>query len=114
MDLISESIIDQKDSLFSVTEKSASAPILYTGINFDRYIEFNRSISKFMKEVRDREVSDIWYPVIQNMNEHMKSGSLYMKFTCDKWSEFMRCPNPANRKRIDYIKNSRNCHSEIQ
>ena len=66
MELISESIIDQKDRLFSVAEKSASTPILYTGISFDRYIEFNRSLSKFLKEVRDREVLDIWYPVIQN------------------------------------------------
>ena len=66
MELAEESIFDKKDRLFAVAEKSASAPFLYNGINFDKYIEFNRSISKFTKEARDRKVLDIWRPVIQN------------------------------------------------
>ena len=60
-----ESILEQKDRLFNVAEKSSSIPFFYTGINFDRYLEFNRSISKFAREIRDREVLDYWYPIIQ-------------------------------------------------
>ena len=60
-----ESILEQKDRLFNVAEKSSSIPFFYTGINFDRYFEFNRSISKFAREIRDRQVLDNWYPIIQ-------------------------------------------------
>jgi len=60
-----ESLLEQKDRLFKVAEKSSSIPFFYTGINFDRYMEFNKSISKFSREIRDRQVLDYWYPIIQ-------------------------------------------------
>lgn len=60
-----ESILEQKEKLFDIAEKSSSIPFFYTGINFDRYLEFNRSITKFAREIRDREVLDYWYPIIQ-------------------------------------------------